>query len=64
MSKYMCLICGPSIIPARVKAPEKPMLLPFPSFDCCLAQCFLSTAPSASLLLQPLGCLYPSFLPN
>lgn len=39
----MCIICGPSTIPARVKALERPALFPFPSSDCCLAQCFLST---------------------
>lgn len=42
MSKYMCIVCGLSIIPARVKALEEPALHPFLSFDCCLAQCFLS----------------------
>ena len=56
MSKYMCIVCGLSIIPARVKALEEPALHPFLSFDCCLAQCFLS-AFSWILLLQPSGCL-------
>ena len=37
MSKYMCIIRGPSTIPARVKALERPALFPFPSSDCCLA---------------------------
>lgn len=42
MSIYVCIVCGLSIIPAGVKALERPALHPFPSFDCCLAQCFLS----------------------